>query len=82
MASIETPTVRPGQVWADNDPRMQGRTIEILSITQDRVMVKTLTTARNSVNAKVGATRPIRLDRLRPTSTGYRLVSEAPEAGA
>jgi hypothetical protein len=31
----DTPTVRPGQVWADNDPRAAGRTFRIDEIRDD-----------------------------------------------
>jgi hypothetical protein len=100
-----TPDVKPGQVWAANDPRQEGRTLRVVSInrgdracdTQDRPYVECVTiTNSEDVQARVdgdtsrngwtwkpkdrrGKTVRIRLDRFRPTTTGYRLISEAPE---
>jgi hypothetical protein len=67
-------TVRVGQVWADLDKRSKGRRIRVLEVGQYHATVR-------DADAVPGAWPParktrIRLDRFRPTSTGYRLVSE------
>jgi len=59
--------VRVGQVWEDNDPRhsFPRRKITVLSIEGDRAVVQS------------GPRKTkIRLDRFRPTNTGYRLVED------
>ncbi|GAA3217920.1 hypothetical protein ACFP63_08835 [Oerskovia jenensis] len=62
-------TVRPGQIWADNDKRSAGRRVTVLSVGQTHALVETSLLRRTS----------IRLDRFRPTSTGYRLVKDVTE---
>lgn len=78
--------VRPGQVWADNDWRARGQTIIVRSITAGYATCEVLT-ERDEVLAAllvprrrraVGTTTTSRLARFRPSSTGYRLVQEAP----
>jgi hypothetical protein len=67
------PTVEPGQVWADNDPRGYGRQVTIQSLD-----------ATHATATDGKRTTRIRLDRFRPTSTGYRLVRNSdgtPAAG-
>lgn len=85
------PEVRVGQVWADNDRRCAGRYVKVLAIEPARrradlyardVPAKALVAACDQnglthfLRGKEQLTR-IRLDRFRPTSTGYRLVCEA-----
>lgn len=92
--------VMPGQVWADNDKRHQGRQLKVLSLFSDwRRVAEARRQGDYSSSAYVEAlyarcevvvegcgqsfsTRgrqvTIRVDRFRPTSTGYRLVEEAP----
>ena len=60
-------TVRPGQIWADNDKRSAGRQVEIVRIDTTHAVVLAAGTRRET---------RIRLDRFRPTSTGYRLVKD------
>lgn len=79
MPTFVSPTIRPGQIWADKDPRMTGRTFRVVSISQDRVLVKTLTVGRDSIGRSVGKTTIISRGRLRPTSRGYDLIKDAPE---
>jgi hypothetical protein len=63
--------VKVGQVWKDNDPRRNyRRDLKVLSIDGDRAVVQ----HPNGIGRKT----KIRLDRFRPTTTGYKLVSEAP----
>ncbi len=78
---IESIPVRPGQIWQDNDPRAHDRTVRVVEITDTHAIVA-LHTPRgvSDDHAKPGRRTRIRLDRFRPTSTGYRLVQEAPDA--
>ena len=78
------PEVRPGQVWADNDWRSDGRTIRVDRIEKgedgngDAAVVTTLTPARGV--GRVGHQTRIAVRRFRATNTGYRLLQEAPDA--
>lgn len=60
--------VKAGQVWRDNDQRMGPREIKVLAIEGDRAIVQRV--------SGVGTKTKIRLDRFRPTTTGYRLVQD------
>ncbi|MEU4296407.1 DUF6354 family protein [Kitasatospora aureofaciens] len=72
--------VRPGQVWADNDKRNVGRTIRIESVDNTHATVTLVTASRDDIQgARPKRTSRIRLDRFRPTSTGYRLIRDAQE---
>jgi hypothetical protein len=87
---VSSETVKPGQVWADNDKRSKGRTLRVDRI-DGTYAVCTILTNDRKVQAliddggltwyrpvdKRGRSARIRLDRFRPTSTGYRLVSDA-----
>ena len=67
------PVVTIGQVWEDNDPRhFIKRQVEIVSLDATHAVCRTLT----GVKDRMRETR-IRLDRFKPTSTGYRLVRQA-----
>lgn len=70
--------VKPGQIWADNDWRSKGRTVRVLEVGAVRVDVEVLTAVGGEVLAKPRRVR-IRRDRFKPTSTGYRLLTEDPE---
>jgi hypothetical protein len=72
----DTPTPAIGQVWQDNDPRGYGRKVRIVEIGETHAVVE-LTVPRGAghLHAKHGRRTRIRLDRFRPTSTGYRYVS-------
>ena len=96
----ETPKVEPGQVWADNDPRCEGRTIRVDSIDGDKAACTVLTNSADTqkhldaydkpgrsqyprgpiLKDTRGKVRRIALSRFRPTSTGYRLVSDVPDS--
>ena len=78
--------VKPHQIWADNDRRNDGRTIRVDAIENGKAVCTVLT---NSTKAQKeldrgtagfqdtrGRVTRISLSRFRPTSTGYRLVSE------
>lgn len=81
----EIPTVRPGQIWADNDKRSSGRYVRVDFLTAGRTHAYVEQVAYNEAD-RIAAEMPgarktrIRLDRFRPTSSGYRLVQEAPDA--
>lgn len=69
----ETPA-RLRQIWADVDPRMDGRRFELVEITDTHAVGAIL---RSDSSHSSRRTR-IRLDRLKPGPTGYRLVRDAP----
>ena len=76
MSDIE---VRPGQIWADNDPRAAGRLLRVDEVTETHAKVCVVNERGEPSPSILRARRTtIRLDRMRPTHTGYRLVSEAP----
>lgn len=64
-AETETPAPAVGQTWQDNDKRFIGRYLVIVAIEGTHAEVKW---------QHLKSTRRIRLDRFRPTSTGYRYV--------
>ncbi len=88
MSSDET--VRPGQVWADNDPRSEGRTLRVDMLAEGKAYC-TILTNPNDVQAALddprsgppwviptdrrGKTTTISVKRFRATGSGYRLVS-------
>lgn len=94
----DTPTVRVGQVWADNDPRCAGRTIRVDSIDGDKAVCTVLTNSDETqrhldayempgrsryprgpiLRDTRGKVRRISLARFKPTSTGYRLLTDVP----
>lgn len=81
---MDTTEVRVGQVWADNDKRpKRTRYIRVTSF-EEHTDPFTHQAIRHAVCEawydEVGAksrTVKIRVDRFKPTSTGYRLVSES-----
>lgn len=63
--------VEPGQLWIDNDKRVTPtRYVRILKIVEGSAVVATWYDKVGD-QARYGT---IRLDRFRPTSTGYRLA--------
>jgi len=65
----ETKKVEVGQVWEDNDPRYEvKRTLTVMAIDGDYV---------ECLNSPSGRVTKIKIKRLRPNSTGYRLIKEA-----
>lgn len=67
---VDKVQVRVGQVWTDTDPRVvksgYQRRLRVIEVSETHAVVDT------------GARKTkIRLDRFRPTSTGYRLVAES-----
>lgn len=87
----ETIPVRPGQVWADNDPRVAGRTLRVDVIEGEHALCTVLTNAGGQqrllenppswwrARDNRGKQTRISLRRFRPTSTGYRLIKDAEE---
>lgn len=72
-----------GQVWEDDDPRSQGRRIEIIEVDAPggRARGRVLSVGRNVSESQVGRrTRWISFRRFRPGNRGYRLV-ENPATG-
>lgn len=69
--------VRKDQVWADNDKRAKGRTVQVVSVTESFAYCRVLTDRVGCTQATVGRTFRISKDRMRPTSTGYRLIKDA-----
>lgn len=73
----DTPAPAVGQIWQDNDPRSYGRYLLIVDTDASRATVQqaAYNPATGTAVALPGvrATR-IRLDRFRPTSTGYRYI--------
>lgn len=67
--------VKVGQVWEDNDPRQKKegiaiRRIKVLEIKDGRARVQS--------PSGLGARTWIRLNRFRPTASGYKLVEDVP----
>jgi hypothetical protein len=76
MTTPPTPTPAVGQVWQDNDPRGSGRRVRIVEIDGTHAVVEPVTvTPQGAVARRTGRRSRIRLDRLRPTSTGYRYIT-------
>lgn len=64
---MELPDVRPGQVWEDCDQRARGRRITVEHVGGRYAYVKD----------SRGRHSRIAIERMRPTSTGYRLLKES-----
>lgn len=71
----ERPEVRPGQVWADNDPRSAGRTLQVVAVGKNSARCVVLTPVTGGATG-AGRTTMIALDRFRPVSNGYRLIRD------
>lgn len=83
--------VKPGQIWADNDWRSAGRTLRVLSVDETHAVCEVVTNDDDTQDHldnpsrapwyrpgdRRGKQTRIMLRRFKPTSTGYRLVSEA-----
>lgn len=77
---MTTPAVRPGQIWRDNDKRAKGRHVKVVDVDGTHATVKLwMTRAASSSTATPGRRTRVRLDRFRPTSTGYVLVRDVEE---
>ncbi|WP_420032293.1 hypothetical protein ACN2WE_05370 [Streptomyces sp. cg28] len=76
--TTETPAPAIGQIWEDNDPRSEGRQVRIVDIDETHATVELHQPRPPVSSAKPGRRTRIRLDRFRPTSTGYRYVATNP----
>jgi hypothetical protein len=65
--------VEVGQIWADNDKRAHGRELEVMHVGAARAILRDVTTKRET---------EVAVSRMRPTSTGYRLVKHADGSAA
>lgn len=77
MTKKTTPTVEVGQVWDDNDPRSIGRQVEVISIDETHATVGVITERGGGARPSAPRLTRIRLNRFRPTRTGYRLTTES-----
>jgi hypothetical protein len=81
MPDTETPAPAVGQIWQDNDPRSDHRYLRIIDIDASRATVRQIAyNTAEDIAVDLPDMRPsrIRLDRFRPTSTGYRYISGGP----
>lgn len=85
MNKAERITPKVGQVWADNDPRMAGRTLKIIAIDGERVQFEVIENDQEAQrNVDDGFLRSdrrgkkswVKAARLIPTMTGYRFIKE------
>jgi hypothetical protein len=67
----DQPVVKPGQLWADNDKRerSRGRVLRIHEVGPTHAIAYAWDNS-----GREGRSTRVRLDRFKPTSTGYRLV--------
>jgi hypothetical protein len=75
----DTVPVRPGQVWADNDPRSTGRYLRVEFVTGESAdRPNCARVVQCTADGTVIGYRSIwiALRRMRPTSNGYRLVKD------
>ena len=71
-----TPAPAVGQIWQDNDPRTPDRYLRIVELDDTHATVVLHQPRLPVSSAKPGRRTRIRLDRFRPTSTGYRYISQ------
>ncbi|MBB2749213.1 UNVERIFIED_ORG: hypothetical protein FHR35_009126 [Microbispora rosea subsp. rosea] len=90
-SNAESGGVQPDQVWADNDRRCAGRTLRVDSVDSVHAYCTVLTNPtetqrlldRGTIGVRDTRGNKVRilLSRMRPTSTGYRLVTEDSPTG-
>jgi hypothetical protein len=82
---VESIEVRIGQVWADNDKRSSGRKVRIVEVDRTHATVELVSERGRPwsglrpgepARAEPGRRTRIRLDRFKPTTTGYRLAQD------
>jgi hypothetical protein len=77
-------TVRVGQVWQDCDKRVGTRKVQVIGFWWAMTSTKHIWARCQVVEKTRGGPAPkevrIRLDRMRPTSTGFKLLEEPPRA--
>ena len=76
----QTPAPAVGQIWQDNDKRADNRLIwiERTDTTHAHVRQVALTADGKPVPLPGVRRTRIRLDRFRPTATGYRYIADTP----
>jgi len=72
----EQVNVKVGQVWRDNDPRQQ-TTVRLLTVKE---IVGGRATCEVTIPGQKTKRTKVRLDRFRPTQTGYRLEKDVEAA--
>lgn len=80
VTPLPGPDVRVGQVWEDMDKRGYGRHVKVIEVSGNVATVEQVS-ARVGYDDKPGRRTKIKVDRFRPTSTGYRLVTDVPKKG-
>lgn len=77
-ATAEPPAipVEVGQVWADNDPRSEGRTVKVIAVTATKATCEVLTDGANTKRSQVGRITRIGLHRFKDTASGYKCVKK------
>ncbi|GGK61681.1 hypothetical protein Sme01_03500 [Sphaerisporangium melleum] len=79
-SSAPKTSVRVGQVWGDNDPRSTGRKVRVVEVDDTHATVEAyIHPGARHLHSKPPRRSRIRLDRFRPTATGYRLLQDAQE---
>lgn len=69
--------IRPGQLWADNDPRSRGRVIQVTRHDLlGEVHVVTVRNSRTAINDNIGRRTKINAARFVPTTKGYVLIQD------
>lgn len=69
--STNTYDVQVGQVWKDNDPRAKERLLQIDEAGETHARASVVVVRKGGFDKAPGRSVRIRLDRFRPTSTGY-----------
>lgn len=79
-------SVKVGQIWADNDPRKEGRTLEVIGIEGNEVVcvvrsnitevADSLARGERLYTNRIGTTTRIKIRRLAALARGYRPVEE------
>ncbi|MBX7464918.1 hypothetical protein K1Y80_02330 [Streptomyces sp. MAG02] len=69
-----SPTPAARQIWQDNDSRAQGRRLRITAVDETHATCEVVA-GRWASMPTVGRSTRIRLDRFRPTSTGYLYIT-------
>lgn len=72
--SVTPHEVKPGQVWADNDKRSKGRHVLVVAVGKPGPLTALVVPCTQDGRQTGHRRTKIRLDRFKPTSTGYRFV--------
>lgn len=71
---MTAPKVEVGQIWADNDWRMEGRTVRVIDIVGTKVIVENVTNSRFAVTSTVGRRSRIGHDKFMNRKRGFSLI--------